>query len=335
MQIPQSTYSYCLKHIILFSIVILLCCFCINISTGSISLKTLLHNPQTLEAILIQYRLPKAICCILTGIALSCSGMVLQTYFTNPIAGPYVLGINSGASLGVALLILGKWAFPSISTIPFMYEIGSVGMACIGSCGLLAIVLILSQWTTQSTHLLLTGLLLGYVASGIISVLSFIAPAQALQQFVFWGMGNLSRNSWQDIGIYSSCIVLGLGCIGTQIRNLDALLLGTQYAQTLGIELSKTRNILLIGTGILTGSCTAFVGTVGFVGLLIPYWTRLVISNPRHGITLPICMLWSGSFMLLCDSIAQCLITDVYLPINTITTFFGIPVILKMLWKAR
>lgn len=286
------------------------------------------------QYIILDYRLPKAIAAILTGSGLAVAGLMMQTFFRNPLAGPFVLGISSGASLGVALLILGSAAIGA-STFATTGNWGTVIAASLGSFLVLSIVMLVAAKVRDAMALLIIGLMFGSLTAAVVSILAYFSPASELQRYIFWSFGSLGDISWQGTGILALCYCIGLALAVLSIKTLNSLLLGDQYAQTLGVSLKKSRFIIIIATSILAGSLTAFTGPIAFVGLAVPHLIRQVFKSSNHWILLPACMLGGALLMLICDSIAQAPLNSFTLPINAITSLVGAPVVIWLLVRKR
>ena len=249
--------------------------FLVNISLGSVSipLKEVVKglfsqkmSKESWEIILWNFRFPKAITAILVGIGLSTSGLLMQTLFRNPLAGPYVLGLSSGASLGVAFIILGTGFLPSFISAFFLSNYGLVLASSFGSFLVLMAVLMVSQKLKDTMAILIVGLMFGSFTSAIVSVLSYFTSAEKLQKFTFWSMGSISNLSWNEIMLLAVFIAIGISISFLVIKPLNALLLGEKYAQSIGINYKKTRFLIIIATSVLAGSITAFAGPIAFSG---------------------------------------------------------------------
>ncbi len=328
------------KIIFLFLFGMLLMCFLANISLGSVSipLSDIIQNffgkkmtKESWEIILWNFRLPKAFTAIFTGIGLSISGLMMQTLFRNPLAGPYVLGLSSGSSLGVAFVLLGTGFLPS-----FLYStFGLVVASCLGSFLVLVAVLVVSQKLKDTMSILIVGLMFGSFTSAIVSVLSYFSTAEKLQKFTFWSMGSIANLSWSEVIILGSVVCFGTLLSFFIIKPLNALLLGEKYAQSIGINYKKTRLIILVSTSILAGSITAFVGPIAFIGLAVPHMAKLMFQTSNHLILFWSTLLLGAIVMLLCDMIAQVPGFDVILPINAITSVIGAPVVIGLLIQKK
>ena len=318
--------------------------FLINISLGSVSIPVKevfnsltggVSSKETWEYIIINYRLPKAIAAILTGMGLAISGLLMQTLFRNPLAGPYVLGLSSGASLGVAMVILGAAFLPSFLSTFLLSSYGIVIASSLGSFLVLLAVLVVSQQLRDTMAILIVGLMFGSLTSAIVGTLTYFSTAEQLQKFTFWSMGNLGNLSWTSISILSVCVSIGLLLSLFSIKPLNALLLGENYAKSLGLNYKKARLIIIFATSILAGSITAFAGPIAFVGLAVPHIAKLVFQTSNHTILFWSTLLFGASIMLICDSISQLPGSDITLPINAVTSIFGAPIVIWLLIRKR
>ena len=324
--------------------VILLVLFCVNISLGSISIpfKTIISSFFTdtdllssKEYIIQNYRLPKAITAILVGSGLGISGLLMQTLFRNPLAGPFVLGITSGASLGVALVILGSSIFGGFLATFLLTKWSLVIAASLGSFLVLLLVLIVSSKVRDTMAILIIGLMFGSITAAIVSVLSYFSSAEQLQQYIFWGFGSLGDLDWSEVQVFAVIYVIGIIFSVLSIKGLNTLLLGENYAKSLGLNIKQSRLLIIIATSLLAGTITAFAGPIAFIGLAIPHVTRQVFNTSNHKILLPAVFLFGAIIMLICDSIAQLPNTDYLLPINAITSLIGAPVVVWLLVRQR
>jgi iron complex transport system permease protein len=334
------------KNTLLFSILIIgvVFLFLLNISLGSINIPikdvytSLLHGSCSKESwnyIILNYRLPKAIVAILIGIGLSVSGLLMQTLFRNPLAGPYVLGLSSGASLGVAIVILGASLLPISLSEFFLSSFGIIIASSLGSFIVLVSVLVIAKRLRDTMAILIVGLMFGSLTSAIVGCLTYFSSAEQLQKFTFWSLGNLGNLTWNSIAILCFCVVLGLVLSVFSIKPLNALLLGENYARSLGINYKKTKYIILFATSILAGSITAFVGPIAFIGLAVPHIAKLVFQTSNHKILFWSTLLFGAIIMLICDSITQIPGTEIILPINAITSIFGAPIVIWLLVSKR
>ncbi|MFT7330085.1 MAG: iron complex transport system permease protein [Roseivirga sp.] len=337
----KTLQSYKIPFILIITLLIVVWLF--NISLGSVSIPnseifSILFqgesSKESWQTIILNYRIPKAITAILVGSGLSISGLLMQTLFRNPLAGPFVLGISSGASLGVALLILGSSLIGGISGLAF----SNFGMAIAASLGaflVLSAVLIAANKVRNTMSILIIGLMFGSITSAIISVLSYFSSAEQLQQFIFWGFGSLGNLSWNELKVFGLIFFVGISLLAFIIKPLNSLLLGENYAKSVGINIKFTRNITLIITSILTGVITAFSGPIAFVGLAVPHLTKLVFNTSNHKILIPAVAIVGAILMLVADTIAQLPTSEYTLPINAITSLFGAPIVIWLLVRKR
>tara|TARA_Y100000588_G_scaffold17910_1_gene18557 strand:- start:5792 stop:6820 length:1029 start_codon:yes stop_codon:yes gene_type:complete len=324
-------------------VVILIACFFINISLGSVNipLKSIIASlfgnidNTTWEVIITNYRLPKAVTSILVGSGLGISGLLMQTLFRNPLAGPFVLGITSGASLGVALIILGSGLFGGFFATALISKWSIVIAASLGSFLVLLAVLAVSHKVRDTMAILIIGLMFGSITAAVVSVLSYFSSAEQLQQYVFWGFGSLSNLSWKELSIFFLIYLVGMILSIMSIKSLNSLLLGENYAKSLGINLKQSRFIIILATSLIAGTITAFAGPIAFIGLAIPHLTRQIFKTSNHKILLPAVFLFGAITMLICDSIAQVPGSDYTLPINAITALVGAPVVIWLLVRQR
>ena len=318
--------------------------FILNISLGSVSIpiKEVFNSltgqsasKETWEYIIVNYRLPKAIAAILVGMGLSISGLLMQTLFRNPLAGPYVLGLSSGASLGVAMVILGATFLPTFLATILLSSYGIILASSLGSFLVLLAVLAVSNRLRDTMAILIVGLMFGSLTSAIVGTLTYFSTAEQLQKFTFWSLGNLGNLSWTSISILSICVAIGLLLSLFSIKPLNSLLLGENYAKSLGLNYKKSRLIIIFATSILAGSITAFAGPIAFIGLAVPHIAKLVFQTSNHTILFWSTMLFGAIIMLICDSISQMPGSDLTLPINAVTSIFGAPIVIWLLIRKR
>jgi iron complex transport system permease protein len=313
--------------------------FLLNISLGSVRipvaeiLKVLSGNiPEKpiWTDIIINFRLTKALTCILAGGALALGGLLMQTLFRNPLAGPDVLGLSSGASLAVALVVMstGTGAL-------FSHSFTLALAASLGSTAIFLLVLAIAHRVNDNISLLIIGLMIGATTSSIVSVLQFISKAEDQQYYLVWTFGSLSGLNWSEIQILTVAVIIGLLISMFSIKALNAWLLGDNYAVSMGIPLRKSRLLIIISTCILTGSVTAFCGPIAFVGLAVPHLTRLLIDTTNHKILIPAVIVSGGVIMLLCDILTHFPGSDYVLPINAITALIGAPVVIWVILRSK
>ena len=285
------------------------------------------------QFIILQSRLPQALTALLCGAALSTSGLLLQTSFQNPLAGPSIFGINSGAALGVALvmLLLGG----SVSTT--LFSVGGAWAvllaAFVGAMAVTGIIFMFAQWVKSSVMLLIIGMMIGYLASSAIALLNFFATQEGVKSFTMWGMGNFGGVSLSQLPMFTGAIMIGLVGSVLLIKPLNALLLGETYARNLGVNVRTMRSWLLVITGWLTAVTTAYCGPVAFIGLAVPHLARLVIGTDNHLQLLPITMAMGALIALLCQLVCVLPGSQGILPLNAVTPLIGAPVIIYIIWK--
>ncbi|EDM43411.1 iron(III) ABC transporter, permease protein, putative [unidentified eubacterium SCB49] len=331
------------KHLLLLALLTIVVFF-INVSLGSVYIPfkeiiTGLFTGNTEKSvwslILFEYRIPKAITAIVAGGGLAISGLLMQTVFRNPLAGPFVLGLSSGASLGVALLILGAGAFGGIFGMLLGNSWSLVIAAALGSFLVLLAVLAMTVKVKDTMAILIIGLMFGSVTAAVVGVLSYFSSAEQLQQYVFWSLGSLGNQSWTGVFILVSCFITGLIIALATSKSLNALLLGENYAKSMGINIKKQTLFIIIATSILAGSITAFAGPIAFVGLAVPHLTRQIIKTSNHLVLIPAVTLMGAILLLVCDTIAQIPFSEYSLPINAITSIVGAPVVIWLLIRKR
>lgn len=273
--------------------------------------------------IIIDIRLMKAVVAILAGAALSVSGLQMQTLFRNPLAGPYVLGVSSGASLGVALFILGA-PLLGISSSAWLSTVGVAGAAWIGAAAILAVVAAVSQRIKDIMVILILGMMASSGVSAIVQILQYLSAEEALKSFVIWTMGSLGDVTTQQLALVAPAIIAGLVISVAVIKPLNLMLLGEGYARTMGVNIRRTRSLILLSTTLLAGTVTAFCGPIGFIGLAIPHVARILFCDADHRTLLPAAALTGAVALLVCDIVSKLLT----LPINTITALLGIPIVI-------
>jgi len=318
--------------------------FILDIFFGSllIPFKTILHamsgtgnvNPE-IKSIILDFRLPKAITAVMAGMALSISGLQMQTIFRNPLAGPYVLGISAGASLGVAILVLG---FSSVFTLGLFTISGSwalVIVAWLGSALVLFLILAVSVRIKDILTILILGMLFGSASSAIVNILQYFSNESLLKSFVIWTMGSLGSVTSSQLNVLIPSVLVGLILSFFTVKSLDVMLLGEQYAKSMGLRVRNARFLVFTSTSILTGSITAFCGPIGFIGIVVPHIGRLLFKTARYKILIPSSLLLGSIVMLFSDIVSQMPGYDSTLPINSVTALVGIPVIIWIILKNR
>lgn len=280
--------------------------------------------------IIIDIRLMKAIVAILAGAALSVSGLQMQTLFRNPLAGPYVLGVSSGASLGVALFILGA-PLLGFATSPLLTTLGTAGAAWLGAATILALVAAVSHRIKDIMVILILGMMIGSAVSAIVQILQYMSNEEALKSFIVWTMGSLGDVTTSQLLLVAPAIIAGLVIAVSVIKPMNMLLLGEAYARTMGLNIQRTRTLILLSTTLLAGTVTAFCGPIGFIGLAIPHVARILFRDADHRILLPAAALSGAIALLVCDIFSKLLT----LPVNTITALLGIPIVIWVVIKNK
>ena len=277
------------------------------------------------KQILLNFRLPKTITAILAGSALAVSGLQMQTIFRNPLAGPYVLGISSGASLGVAVVVLGLSAF----SIPlWLSQVGIIAAALLGSMLVLSVILLLSIRIKDIMTILIIGMMFGSAASAIVGILQYFSNESMLRSFVIWTMGSLGSVTGIQIWYFALLAFIGLVLAFLLVRPLNVILLGENYAKNLGMKVGRVRLLVFISTSLLAGATTAFCGPIGFIGIAVPHIVRLIFKTSDHAILLPATILLGAIILLICDIISQLPGMGFTLPINSIAALMGIPIVI-------
>lgn len=319
---------------------LLLVFFLMNISMGSVripfteTLKVLTGSAPTQPIwadIIFDFRLTKALTCILAGGALALGGLMMQTLFRNPLAGPDVLGLSSGASLAVAVVIMAT----GTGSLLFYHSFSLALAASIGCAAIFILVLAISQRIKDNVSLLLIGLMIGALTSSIVSVLQFVSRAEDQQYYLVWTFGSISSLNWGEIQVLGLAVLTGVTIALISVKPLNAWLLGDNYATSMGINLKRSRMLIIVGTCILTGAVTAFCGPIAFVGLAVPHLARLVIDTTNHKILIPAVIISGASLMLFCDILSQLPGSGFIIPINAITSLVGAPVVIWVIVRSK
>ena len=322
-------------------ILLLLVLFVANILVGSVSIPL----SETLrivtgqgsanaawEYIILQSRLPQAITATLAGASLATSGLILQTTFRNPLAGPSVFGISSGASLAVALVML----LPTTSALSAsLNTVTALSAAFIGAILVIALIIGFAQLVRSNVMLLIIGIMVGYLANSAITLLNFFATEQGVHNYTIWGMGNLGGVTLAQIPLFALLNLIGIGATIMLAKPLNALLLGEQYAQNLGVHIGRTRNLLLVITGLLTATTTAYCGPISFLGLATPHLTRLLLPTQNHRTLIPATILTGACITLLCNLVCTLPGESGIIPINAITPLVAAPIIIYIILKKQ
>ncbi|MFN8530876.1 MAG: iron ABC transporter permease [Anaerolineae bacterium] len=311
----------------------------VNIPLGEIV--TILRGGEPARAawttIVLDFRLTKAITAALAGAALGVSGLIMQTLFRNPLADPYVLGISSGASLGVAIVVLaaGTTGVSLLAGIGLAGDFALITAASLGSAAVLALVLIAARRVNSGLTLLILGLMFGYITSALVSLLIHFSIADRIQTYVNWTFGSFGGVTWSQMPLYAAGTIAGLVLANLTAKPLNALLLGDAYARSMGLDIRAARRRLITSAALLTGIVTAFCGPIGFLGIAVPHLARTLLRSSDHRLLLPACTLIGAMLALIADIIAQSPGSITVLPLNAITALFGAPVVVWMILRQR
>lgn len=318
------------KPVVFISIFIsILALFVVDVTVGDVGLtfsqivEALFNGgtDATTRAIVIDIRLIKAVVAVVVGIALAVSGLQMQTVFRNPLAGPYVLGISSGASLGVALVVLAGFAT----------SFGVVAAAWIGAAAVLAVVWVVARRMRDIMSVLVLGMMFSAGVGAVVQILQYLSREEALKTFVVWTMGSLGDVSSSQLLIMLAGVLVGLILAVATVKQLNILLLGDDYAFSLGLDLHRSRTLVFLSTTLLAGTVTAFCGPVGFIGLALPHVARAIFRVADHRVLLPAAALTGAAVMLVCDIVSKLFI----IPLNSVTSLLGIPVVVWIVWRNR
>jgi iron complex transport system permease protein len=287
---------------------------------------------QTWATIVLKFRLPKAITATLAGSALAVAGLQMQTLFRNPLADPFVLGINSGASLGVALVVLsvgvaGVSATSMLAGLGLWGNFGLVTAASLGAGAVLALMLLVARRVRSSTTLLILGLMVGYATAALVSLLLYFSITERIQAYINWTFGSFGGVTWSQLHVFAPVIAVALALGLALSKPLNALLLGETYAQTMGVRVRRVRLIVVLSAAVLAGAVTAFCGPIGFVGVAVPHLAHNLFRSSDHRLLLPVCALLGALLALVADLIAQMPGTQTVLPLNAVTALLGAPVV--------
>ncbi len=287
------------------------------------------------EFIVLKSRLPQALTAMLCGASLAMSGLMLQTAFRNPLAGPSIFGINSGASLGVALVMLLMGGSITVGDFSLTGFVAVLVAAFVGAMLVMSVILLFSTVVKNHVMLLIVGIMIGYMASAAISLLNFFATEQGVQSYMIWGLGNFGGVTMQQMPVFAFISLVALALSLMLIKPLNALLLGEKYAENLGVNIHRVRNYLLFLTGLLTAITTAFCGPVAFIGLAVPHIARMLLSTDNHQVLMPATILMGAVIALLCNIICVLPGDAGVIPLNAVTPVFGAPVIIYVIAKQR
>lgn len=287
--------------------------------------------------IVMNFRLPKAFTAILVGGGLSVTGLMMQTLFRNPLAGPYVLGISSGASLGVALMVMASGLFTGAlaGIVAFLGSWALVVAAVAGASLVFLLVALASMRISDSVSLLIIGIMFGSITGAVVNILQYFSDPEQIQSFIVWTFGSLSGVTWTEMRVLSPLVICGLLLAFLLIKPLDALLLGDNYARGVGISVNRTRIWVIISTALVAGTLTAFTGPIAFIGVAVPHIARAVFGTASHKVLMPAVLLIGAAIMLVCDIFSQLPGSQNMLPINSVTALFGGPVVIWVIIRSR
>jgi len=329
---------------IIFSalVLVLIILFILDIFLGSVSISPsdviasfFRGAENNFGTIILRFRLPKAITALVVGIALSLSGLQMQTVFRNPLAGPYVLGISSGASLGVAFVILGLSSDFVAGTIGGLGNWMIVTAAWAGAGAVMLIIMFISSRVKDIMTVLILGIMISSGISAVVTILQYFSNETLLKAYVIWTMGSLGNLTSDQLGVLLISTLLGLLLSLASVKMLNALLLGENYASSIGLNIKLARGVIFTGTSILAGSVTAFCGPIGFIGIAVPHLARIIFRRSDHKVLLPGTILLGGSVMLASDIISQLPGSDLILPVNAVTSLIGIPIVIWVVLSNR
>ncbi len=334
------------RNSFIFSFIVLgiLLTFCLDLMLGSVSIpfEALWDALQSSSAnkswdyILREFRLPKAITTCFVGAGIATTGLQMQTLFRNPLADTSILGIGHGASFGVASFVLLPFLFPALVPNNLLHNYwGLIIASIVGAFIVLIIISFIASYLKDIVSLLIVGIMLGFITGSLVSVLQYFSDPEALQSFIVWTFGSLSGTTWTQL--YFMMPIVGLALVASLFlpKSMNALLLGENYAQSAGINVQAIRLALIILTGIIIGTLTAFVGPIGFIGIAVPHIARLVFRTANHHILIPATMLLGIWLMLLCDIISQLPMASATLPINSVTAIIGAPIVIMIILRNR
>jgi len=327
------------KLVFLVLLALLPLMFLLNLMVGSVSIgmvdlwKTIMgaSESEAYHLIFWESRLPKAITAMLCGAALSVSGLLMQTLFRNPLAGPYILGVSSGAGLGVAILVMGVGVFGITLSSSISIPLASI----IGSILVLLILFMVSLRLKDVMTLLILGIMIGAIATAIVGIIQYFTTDFQLKSFLIWTLGSLEGLSYGELVFLSSIIVVGLLLALLINKPLNALLLGDNYAKSLGVNLKQYRLLIILLSGLLAGAITAYCGPIGFVGIIVPHLCRLLLKSSDHKLLIPAAVILGAEVLLLSDVLSNLPADNIQLPINSITSLIGVPIILWIIFNRQ
>lgn len=336
-----------LRRLTLLALIgLLVLTFLLSLAVGSVNipldnvLRILLGgvpDRATWADIVLKFRLPKALTALFSGAALAISGLQMQTLFRNPLADPFTLGVSSGASLGVAIVILSAGATGAmlLTGLGLLGDLGLAAAAGLGAAGTLVAVLLVARRVQNTVTLLILGLMFGYLTSALVSLLIYFSLPERIQSFTIWAAGSFAGVTWSQMRVFAPLLLVGLGVAVLLPKPLNALLLGETYARTLGLNVARTRIWLIVSASLLAGTVTAFCGPIAFLGVAVPHLCRSLFNTADHRVLVPTSMLLGGALALVADLIAQMPGSQYILPLNVITSLFGVPVVIWVVLRQR
>lgn len=340
---PQTGMRGALLIILLAGLVAV---FLLNIATGSVDIplnnivKILLGgeaDKAIWETIVVKFRLPKAVTAMLAGAGLSVAGLQMQTLFRNPLADPFVLGISSGASLGVALVVMsaGTVGATLIAELGLLGNFTTAAAASLGALLVLVVVLLVARKVESSVTLLIVGLMFGYTTGAVVSLLMYFSITERIQAYINWTFGSFDGVTWEQMRVFAPVILLGVTLAYVQTKPLNALLLGEAYARSMGVNIQRTRLLIIVSTALLAGTITAFCGPIGFIGVAVPHLCRSLFSTSDHRTLIPATLVMGAGLALGADLIAQMPGSQVVLPLNAVMALLGAPIVTWVILRQR
>lgn len=340
---PQTGMRGALLIILLAGLVAV---FLLNIATGSVDIplnnivKILLGgeaDKAIWETIVVKFRLPKAVTAMLAGAGLSVAGLQMQTLFRNPLADPFVLGISSGASLGVALVVMsaGTVGATLIAELGLLGNFTTAAAASLGALLVLVVVLFVARKVESSVTLLIVGLMFGYTTGAAVSLLMYFSITERIQAYINWTFGSFDGVTWEQMRVFAPLILLGMTLAYVQTKPLNALLLGEAYARSMGVNIQRTRLLIIMSTALLAGTITAFCGPIGFIGVAVPHLCRSLFSTSDHRTLIPATLMMGAGLALGADLIAQMPGSQVVLPLNAVMALLGAPIVTWVILRQR
>jgi iron complex transport system permease protein len=331
-----------LRIVFISLLLLVLVFFLLDIFFGSVSIrasdvfKVFFRNTESpLKTIIYDFRIPKALTALTVGIALSLSGLQMQTLFRNPMAGPDVLGISSGASLGVAFVILGFSANMSAESLRGFGNWILIAASWIGAGAVMILIMSISSRVRDIMTILIIGIMLSSGISAIVTIMQYFSAESLLKAYVIWTMGSLGNLTSNQLNVLLICVSAGILLSLLSAKMLNAVSLGENYATSIGLNVRLSRLVIFISTSILAGSVTAFCGPIGFIGIAVPHISRILLRTSDHKILIPGTILTGGIIMLISDIISQLPGSESVLPVNSVTSLIGIPVVIWVIFRNR